>query len=118
MNIVTHEDWEIKTYEGIKSYVPKEGSVPSEVRPGVYEGGFQLWECTIDLLRYLKNINFEGKSVFELGCGRGLPGIYCSLHGSPEVVLQDFNHEVLEEITQPNAKLNDCPRNVITFFSS
>ena len=113
-----HADWDIKTYEGIKSYVPSQGSVPSDVKPGVYEGGFQLWECTLDLLRFMENIDFSGKTVFELGCGRGLPGIYCSLHGCTKVVLQDFNLDVIEEVTMPNAILNNCPSNSIVFSAS
>ena len=101
-----HSDWEIKTYQNVQTYVPKNDSVPIEVVPGVYEGGFQLWECTLDLLEYMKSLDFNGKSVFELGCGRGLPGIYAAMNGASKVVLQDFNKDVIEELTIPNVMLN------------
>ena len=42
--------WEIREYHDVKSYVPAKGSVPTDVTPGKYEGGYQLWECTLDLL--------------------------------------------------------------------
>lgn len=112
----THSEWEIKTYRNIKSYAPPSKSVPVEVVPGVYEGGFQLWECTLDLLEYMEEyIDFNGKSVFELGCGRGLPSIYAALHGASKVVLQDYNKEVIEEVAIPNTIINKCPENVCEF---
>lgn len=112
----THSDWEVKAYREIKSYVPPNKSVPIDVVPGVYEGGFQLWECTLDLLEFMESsIDFNGKSVFELGCGRGLPAIYAALHGATKVVLQDFNKEVIEEIAIPNTILNKCPEGVCEF---
>ncbi|OHT08089.1 hypothetical protein TRFO_23542 [Tritrichomonas foetus] len=110
-----HEDWEIKTYCGIKSYAPPNNTVPNEVVPGVYEGGFQLWECTLDLLKFMETIDFNGKTVYELGCGRGLPGIYAALHGASQVVLQDFNKEVVEELCIPNAQINNCPENIVSY---
>lgn len=115
-NAKIHSDWEIKKYKEIKSYVPPKDSVPLDVVPGVYEGGFQLWECTLDLLDFMENsIDFSGKSVFELGCGRGLPAIYAALHGASKVVLQDYNKEVIEEIAIPNTIINECPANVCEF---
>lgn len=107
-------DWEVKSYKGIKSYAPSKGSVPSDVSPGVYEGGFQLWECSLDLIDFLNAYpNFNGKSVFELGCGRGLPGILTALKGASKVVLQDFNRDVIEKLTMPNVALNGCESNVV-----
>ena len=110
-----HSDWEVKTYGGIKSYAPPNDLVANEVVPGVYEGGFQLWECTLDLLKFMEEMDLAGKSVYELGCGRGLPGIYASLHGATRVVLQDFNKEVIEEVTIPNAELNGCKQGTVEF---
>jgi len=110
--------WSTKNYSGILSYIPSKGSVPSDVVPGKYEGGFQLWECTVDLLKYMKNTEFKNKKVFEMGCGRGLPGIYAALNGASEVVLQDYNRDVIEKLTIPNAQLNKCPEDVIKFSAS
>jgi SAM-dependent methyltransferase len=105
----------VKTYGGIKSYAPPPDAVPSEVVPGVYEGGFQLWECVLDLLSYMEVFDYDNTSVFELGCGRGLPGIYAALKGASRVVLQDFNREVLEDLTIPNVALNNCVPGVCEF---
>ncbi len=87
----------------------------SDLIPKVYEGGYKVWECSVDLLQFLmeKNaeINFSGKRVVEMGCGQGLPGIWALLHGA-EVYFQDYNKEVLEEATLPciqhNIQLNGC----------
>lgn len=76
----------------------------SDLQPGVYEGGLKLWECSVDLLRYLKTIPIPPR-VLELGCGQGLPGIYCLTQGS-STVFQDFNDYVLQYITSSNTQKN------------
>src|SRR5690554_3960696 len=50
--------------EGVKAIVQK-----SDLEPGVYEGGFKLWECAIDLVSFLADSNIEcnGKTVLEVG---------------------------------------------------
>lgn len=30
-----------------------EGLSKDDIKPGLYEGGFKTWECSIDLARYL-----------------------------------------------------------------
>ena len=40
-----------------------------------------------------------------MGCGHGLPGIYCLLQGS-NVSFQDYNKEVIEHVTAPNIEKN------------
>lgn len=77
-----------------------------DVQAGVYEGGYQLWECTTDLLRYLENYDFNGKVVMDLGCGQGVLGILALLRGAKCVIFQDFNLDVLKQLTQPNIALN------------
>lgn len=83
----------------------------SDVVPRQYEGGLKTWECSIDLLQFLKeessDISRVG-SVLEVGCGSGLPGIYChQLVEHPKLfVFQDFNQSVLESVTLPNVLLN------------
>ena len=87
----------------------------NDLIPGVYEGGFKLWEGSVDLSRHLMakfaaSESFppsalEGKKVLELGCGHGLPGILCLMMGA-EVHFQDYNREVLTQLTMPNVNVN------------
>jgi SAM-dependent methyltransferase len=108
----------------------------SDVVPSVYEGGFKVWECAIDMITFLQEqqqaslslsslsssssssssvsssaaavarVDVHGKRVVDLGCGSGLPGIYCLLNGASKVAFQDLNREVLSLITIPNVALN------------
>ena len=85
----------------------------SDVLAGVYEGGLKQWECSQDLLDFLKDSvhsptpqgvdasRLAGARVVDLGCGQGLPGIYCVLRGAGCVVFQDLNEEVLSAATAP-----------------
>lgn len=89
----------------------------SDVVQNQYEGGLKTWECSIDLLQFLneKKVGSEVVSkVLEIGCGSGLPGIFCYkqfLRSSFEeedglFLFQDFNQNVLETVTLPNILLN------------
>ncbi|KAG8452265.1 hypothetical protein GDO86_004172 [Hymenochirus boettgeri] len=80
----------------------------SDLISGVYEGGMKIWECTFDLIKYFedKNVNFEGKSVLDLGCGAGLLGILALKRKAKEVHFQDYNSTVIQEITVPNTIVN------------
>eukprot|EP00955_Chlamydomonas_euryale_P044908 353000-Chlamydomonas_euryale.AAC.12 len=95
--------------------------------PRLYEGerpylhgGFKLWEGALDMCRLLRqefNIGddlftapslagkLQGMKVLELGCGHGLPGILCLLAGAT-VHFQDYNPQVLHELTMPNVRAN------------
>ncbi|KAJ7252118.1 hypothetical protein B0H12DRAFT_1202650 [Mycena haematopus] len=88
---------------------------PSDLLPGVYEGGLKTWECSLDLVGYLDSLwdpnssYFSGKRILEVGCGTGIPSVYllsCLFCGDPNVnthvLLQDYNASVLELITFPN----------------
>ena len=51
--------------------------------------------------------NLKGKTVLELGCGAGLPGIWTLHHCEAEKVhFQDYSEEVLLGFTMPNILLN------------
>jgi len=81
----------------------------SDLVPGVYEGGLKIWECSYDLVKYLSEKYSEddlsSKKVLELGCGAGIPGIYCFTRGAT-VYFNDYNRDVIEEVTIPNVLLN------------
>jgi len=80
----------------------------SDLIPGTYEGGFKLWECTLDLLEYLRNNTMycKEKSVLDLGCGTGLLGIFTLISGAQNVDFQDFNKDVLTNTTMSNVLVN------------
>lgn len=75
---------------------------------GEYEGGYKIWECSLDLVDYLYKSNIEANlDVLELGCGHGFPGI-CSMMYKKcrSIVFSDFNDSVLIEATWPNIIAN------------
>ncbi|KAK3797678.1 hypothetical protein RRG08_054697 [Elysia crispata] len=84
----------------------------SDLVAGIYEGGLKMWECGEDLVHFLSShpvgqaIELKGKFILELGCGAGLPGIYCCSCGAKAVHFQDFNEEVLQLVTHTNATYN------------
>lgn len=87
----------------------------TDLVPGVYEGGGVVWECSLDLCRFLQQnqIDVNGKFL-ELGCGHGLPGCWILKKASEErslstvVVFSDYNRFVLDA-TISNIVLNVLP---------
>jgi len=129
----------------------------SDLIPGVYEGGFKTWECSIDLATHLDPVLNNLKTLFirpdvsthcdldlgrnadedkpfrilEIGCGTAVPtaslcfqlfayllSLDPSAHNHPssvsdndlqppilEIILQDFNSDVLKLLTFPNILL-------------
>jgi len=79
----------------------------SDLIPQVYEGGLKIWECSVDLVRFLlsDHVEFRDRKVLELGCGAGLPGIFAHSQGAA-VDFQDYNWEVIDFITITNVLLN------------
>lgn len=85
-----------------------------DVLKGCYEGGFKLWECSEDLVRYIHNSDsFRGLAAFDgdkialdLGCGHGLLGIYLLEQGFSQVYFQDLNRAVLKNATVRNVSAN------------
>lgn len=88
----------------------------TDLLPGVYEGGLKVWECSLDLCRYLaahceELLTNGATNVLELGCGHGLPA--CSLlregltrNKDVSVMFTDYNDFVLYGVTLSNIILN------------
>ncbi|KAG6814488.1 hypothetical protein H0H92_000013 [Tricholoma furcatifolium] len=93
---------------------------PSDLLPGVYEGGLKTWECSVDLAGYVVGLGHafspRGKRIIEIGCGTAVPSmcILRKLFSSPltdedvdetEIHLQDYNASVIELVSIPNILL-------------
>jgi len=81
-----------------------------DVKSGVYEGGSVLWECSIDLINYLKDtkIQYNHSKVLDLGCGQGTVGIYALKEcEAAHVHFTDYNEEVIERNLMDSVFIND-----------
>ncbi|EDO18279.1 hypothetical protein Kpol_1039p28 [Vanderwaltozyma polyspora DSM 70294] len=90
------------------------GETSEDLRKNIYEGGLKSWECSIDLVEYLNDLDKSGKlngidTVVELGCGTALPSEFIfemalkSNRTDPlTLVLSDYNNSVLRLVTIPN----------------
>ncbi|RLN87556.1 hypothetical protein BBJ28_00006580 [Nothophytophthora sp. Chile5] len=63
----------------------------SDLQTGVYEGGFKLWECSVDLVTFIE-------AALRREPGAKMP--------AARVVFMDYNKEVLELTTCPNVLRN------------
>lgn len=78
----------------------------ADLIPGVYEGGFKLWECSTDLATYVHQQGIKAtQSVLEIGAGHALPSLV-ALRSGASVTIHDFNEQVLKQATAPNVYLN------------
>lgn len=91
--------------------------------PGIYEGGRKLWECSVDLGKFMTESqetldHLKGARVLELGCGHGLPGVCALLLGAASVDFQDYNEDVLYNITSTNvtSNLQAADRKPVRYF--
>ncbi|KAL1700263.1 hypothetical protein EV121DRAFT_283512 [Schizophyllum commune] len=116
---------------------------PSDLVPGLYEGGLKTWECSLDLVDYLDGLQagegtssdatassmWVGKRVLEIGCGTAIPSLYL-LHEifqdeqkpsevpHTKITLQDYNASVLELITLPNLLIAWCMSTIFLIASA
>ena len=66
--------------ENEKSLALKFVDTPSDLVPGIYEGGLKIWECSLDLVNYLDQIretDIKGKRLLEV-CSYHLMIFYLS----------------------------------------
>lgn len=87
-----------------------------DIIPHIYEGGNVLWECSMDLARFLVNSKYILKrndrkqneiELIELGCGHGILGLVSLALGCLNVTFSDYNREVLLSTTWKNIILNE-----------
>jgi predicted nicotinamide N-methyase len=88
-------------------------SQQTDIVPGIYEGGLKVWECSVDLCKYLaKHPNLmTPRYCLELGCGQALPACLIlreSLKQKcvPVVMFTDYNDFVVNGVTMSNIVLN------------
>ena len=80
-----------------------------EISPEVFHPGF--FPSTKILLSYIKNKNFKGNSILELGAGSGLISIYAAKKGA-SVTATDIN-TVAINFLEKNAENNKVDLNII-----
>ncbi|KAK5132160.1 hypothetical protein LTR08_000317 [Meristemomyces frigidus] len=102
----------------------------SDLRSGVYEGGFKTWECSLDLASLLldrgprKDLDelVRCDQIIELGAGTALPSLVLFNHAIHNAIpltftLADYNAAVLRLVTLPNLLLTWAAANApITAF--
>jgi predicted nicotinamide N-methyase len=78
---------------------------------GAAWAGSVLWAAAEVLVEHMllsKRTVVEGKSVLELGCGLGIPGMICSLLGAKQVILSE--QDQLVPLLVKNIESNFAPR--------
>jgi release factor glutamine methyltransferase len=79
------------------------------VQPGVFHPGFFF--STKLFLRFLKTIDFNGKSVLEIGAGSGLISLYLASTGA-NVTAIDISSTAIDNIKN-NAEINNLKLNIL-----
>jgi protein-histidine N-methyltransferase len=106
---------------------------PSDLVPGIYEGGLKTWECSLDLVDYLEGLqdpelrDVRGKRVLEvshnrsqqhqppcsfllqLGCGTAVPSLY--------LLQQIFSSDEMKTGTETNIHLQDYNSSVLELIT-
>ncbi|SCV66922.1 BQ2448_5568 [Microbotryum intermedium] len=83
----------------------------SDLVNGIYEGGLKVWECSLDLVRFLRwrqegdeGQGWRGKKVLELGCGTALPACYIFAQ-----ILQGIREEQKAERVEAHSEEAQAP---------
>lgn len=83
----------------------------TDLKKNSYEGGFKVWEGSFDVIDKLANLP-KCNSVIELGAGTALPSGFLlfnhfkSQNNGLNLVVSDFNFDVLRLVTLPNLLIN------------
>ncbi|KAM7257900.1 hypothetical protein ACFE04_013641 [Oxalis oulophora] len=102
----------LNLFKGRVSVADIIGFTGSEMISSKFDGTLKFWDSSIDLVNVLKHeirdgqLSFRGKSVLELGCNYGLPGIFACLKGAAAVHFQDVSAETIRCSTIPNVLAN------------
>jgi len=116
---VGEEEEEVKANRGAKKpndWETFSAGADTDLIPGVYEGGFKTWECSLDLISHLNERLIKetdsswlrSKRITELGCGTAMPSMYllsCMLLDNKggkvdaSFELCDFNEQVLRLVS-------------------
>lgn len=91
----------------------------SDLVSGVYEGGYKVWECALDLVAHLRQqpTLTTGANVLEIGAGHALPAIAALRLGATSATLHDYNEAVLRDCTAPNAAANAVDMKPLTYVA-
>lgn len=79
----------------------------------VFNGVYSPSEDTFLIIDYIKNMDFRGKRILEVGCGCGIVSLYVSYNGG-NVDAVDVDYRAVEN-TRYNSKLNGLSVNA--FYS-
>ncbi|TKR78142.1 hypothetical protein L596_018998 [Steinernema carpocapsae] len=90
-----------------------------DIKEGIYEGGFKVWEGALDLANFLLSeecaYSLDGKEVLDIGCGAGLLGILAKKKNGSRIVMQDYNEAVLNCFTRNNFNINGVDTDHVEF---
>lgn len=89
----------------------------TDILPAIYEGGFKLWECALDLTSHLLANPPSATTVLELGAGHAFPAIAAARAGATIIHIHDYNAEVLHAASMPNVDANAPDRANFRYFA-
>ena len=102
----------------VQTKITVEG-VQTDIVSDVYEGGDVIWECSLDLKKFLRIHKFNPDvKIIELGCGHGLPSIsLLTTYPDSSSTLQDYNKSSLA-IAKTNLEREKISADRVKFIES
>lgn len=68
--------------------------------------GGKLWPAAVEVCHWLRGQSLIGKSIFELGCGTGVVGLFAAALGAAEVTLTDGGGRGVLDVAKQNLERN------------